>query len=107
MEEYKECYVAFIDILGFKNLIDKSNFEDIYDIFQSVLNFKPHPLSKNADVYNNISYTIMSDSIIIYIDAAIQDGFIALTDVCSQVQMTLSRKNPPIFVRGGIARGTL
>lgn len=107
MEKYKECYVAFIDILGFKNLIDKSNFEDIYSIFLLVLNFEPHPLLKNEDVYKDIHYTIMSDSIIIYIDVTITDGFMALTDVCSQIQMKLSRNNPPFFVRGGIAKGTL
>lgn len=107
MKEYRECYVAFIDILGFKKLIEESCFEDVYSIFQSVLNFEPHPLLKNADVYNNICYTVMSDSIIVYIDASIVDGFIALTDVCSQIQMKLSRNNPPIFVRGGIAKGTL
>lgn len=105
--QYKECYVAFLDILGFKNLIDKSECEDIFKIFHAVLNFEPHPLVSNSEVYNNIHYTIMSDSIVVYIEAQIIDAFIALTDVCSQIQMKLSRNNPPIFLRGGISKGTL
>lgn len=107
MVEYKECYVAFIDILGFKNLIDDSECEDIYNIFQSILDFEPHPLISNASVYKHIHHTIMSDSIVVYIEAAITDGFISLADVCSQIQMRLSRNHPPIFVRGGIAKGSL
>lgn len=105
--KYKECYVAFLDILGFKKLIDKSECEDIFKIFHAVLNFEPHPLVSNSEVYNNIRYTIMSDSIVVYIEVEIEDSFIALTDVCSQIQMKLSRNNPPIFLRGGISQGTL
>ena len=105
--KYKECYVAFLDILGFKKLIDKSECEDIFKIFHAVLNFEPHPLVSNSEVYNNIRYTIMSDSIVVYIEVEIEDSFIALADVCSQIQMKLSRNNPPIFLRGGISQGTL
>ncbi|MBR3684137.1 MAG: hypothetical protein IKL78_04605 [Lachnospiraceae bacterium] len=107
MVEYKECYVAFLDILGFKNLINKSGCEKIYQIFTTVLEFEPRPLVKNVDVYANIQHTIMSDSIVVYIDASVTDGFIALTDVCAQIQMRLLHNNPPILVRGGIAKGTL
>ena len=105
--EYKECYVAFLDILGFKKLISKSECQDIFEIFHAVLNFEPHPLIDKLNVYNDIHYTIMSDSIVVYVEAGITDAFIALTDVCSQIQMKLSRNNPPILLRGGIAKGTL
>lgn len=107
MRGYTECYVAFLDILGFKNLIEESDCNTIYDIFQSILDFEPHQLLSKTDVYKKIHHTIMSDSIVVYIDAAITDGFMALTDACSQIQMRLLCNNPPIFIRGGIAKGTL
>ena len=107
MREYTECYVAFLDILGFKNLIDKANFEEIHEIFKAITNFKPNQLTKKTNVYSEIKVTVMSDSIIVYIDASITDGFIALADVCSQIQFNLLNRAIPIFLRGGIAKGTL
>ena len=107
MVEYKECYVAFLDILGFKELINNSNCNVIHDIFQSVLNFEVRAMMKSATVYKEIKYTIMSDSIIVYIETKYANGFVALADACSQIQMKLLQNNPPILLRGGIERGTL
>lgn len=107
MTGYTECYVAFLDILGFKNHIDKANFEEIHEIFRTVVEFKPHQLTKNTNVYSEVKVTVMSDSIVVYIDASIEDGFIALTDVCSQIQFKLLNRKTPILLRGGIAKGTL
>ena len=66
MAEYKECYVAFIDILGFKNYINHAECEEINEIFQSILEFNPNPLVKNDYLYGNIHITIMSDSIVVH-----------------------------------------
>lgn len=107
MVEYKECYVAFLDILGFKELINKGDCNMINNIFQSILNFKPHTMMKEAKVYDEIKYTIMSDSIVVYVETKNANSFIALADVCSQIQMKLLQNNPPILLRGGIEKGTL
>ncbi len=107
MNEYTECFVAFLDILGFKKYIDKAECQEIYEVFSEILNFKASPLVKEYPAYDNIKITIMSDSIIVYIDSSITDAFLALTDVCSQMQIKLMNRAEPILLRGGIAKGSL
>lgn len=107
MEGYKECFVAFIDILGFRRLIDKADFEEIKKIFDEILSFEAHPLVKKKELYKHIKIHVMSDSIIIYIEKRYKDAFIALNAVCAQIQIKLSSNNPPILVRGGIAFGKI
>lgn len=107
MDGYKECFVAFIDILGFKNIIGKYNYDDLVKIFDELSSFEPHPLVRKPELYEHIGYSIMSDSIIVYIETVYEDSFIALADVCNQIQIRLSSLNPPVMVRGGIACGNL
>ena len=37
MKGYKTCIIAFLDILGFKQLINKKQFDTIRKIFSSIL----------------------------------------------------------------------
>lgn len=37
METYSKCIVAFLDILGFKNMINTKAFEEIREIFSNVI----------------------------------------------------------------------
>ncbi len=106
---YKDCYVAFIDILGFKNLLRNADFRMIKEVFDGLISFQPAPLigNKGRHVYDKIRYYIMSDSIVVYVETGYKGSFIALTDVCLQIQIKLSNNNPPILVRGGISRGLL
>lgn len=104
--KYQDCYVAFLDILGFKELLKNDDFDQIYSIFKAIKEFKPRPVVE-LPIYSEIKFHIMSDSIIVYVDASKTDSFISLTDVCSQIQMYLLRLEKPILVRGGIARGSL
>lgn len=32
-KKYNKCYVAFLDILGFKNFVNNNGFEKVLDIF--------------------------------------------------------------------------
>lgn len=111
MQKYEKCYVVFIDILGFKEITKNYKNDEIYSIFQHILNFEPKKF--DADLYSNIGKKIMSDSIILYIDVNIKDSFYALIDVCSQMQTYLldykhnDNLKEPIFLRGGIATGSL
>lgn len=108
--EYKDYFIAFIDVLGFKKLINEKSCEYIYEIFSDL-----HLLTKDNLVYNGkyinaydkIKHKILSDSIIIFVDAEIEDAFAALIDVCNKLQETLAKKEGPIFIRGGITKGPL
>lgn len=107
MEDYRECFVAFIDILGFKRVINEKECKSIRSIFAELQRFKPHPIIKNSEVYRYIKTYIMSDSIVVYIESEREDAFVALADVCAQIQIKLSSMTPPILTRGGIAEGGL
>lgn len=110
MQEYREHFVAFLDILGFKALINNSACDEIYDIFKEI-----HQRSKASLnycgvqilAYEHIHHKILSDSIIVFIDASIEDAFPALLDICARLQISLADRAHPILLRGGIAKGTL
>ena len=106
IQEYKDCYIAFLDILGFRSLIQTYGFEEIKKIYNKILDFQVKPLIK-ANVYQEINSYIMSDSVVLYIAAELTDSFIALLDTCLQLQIKLLLNNPPIFLRGGIDKGLL
>lgn len=110
MHEYKEHYVAFLDVLGFKEHLKKNSCEAMYSIFD-VLRKKTHKqLNLNGvqiEAYEHIRYSILSDSIIVYIDANVDDAFASLVDVCSALQRALANREEPILMRGGIALGNL
>ena len=107
MNEYIESYVAFLDILGFKNLLLKKEFNYVKQIFDMLMDFEPKPLLEGKEVYKQIHYYIMSDSIVVYIDAKLEDAFMALAEVCLQIQVKLANNNPPILIRGAIDKGPL
>lgn len=110
MREYREHFVAFLDILGFKAFIDHEACETIYQIFETI-----HARSKSSLNYNGVQiqafeamqHKILSDSVIVFIDAEIEDSFPALLTVCTQLQRALANRNDPILLRGGIAKGSL
>lgn len=108
--QYKEHYVAFLDILGFKEHLKTNSCEDMYAVFD-VLRKRAHKqLNLNGvqiEAYEHIKYTILSDSIVVYIDAEIEDAFATLVDVCSNLQRALANRDTPILMRGGIAKGDL
>jgi hypothetical protein len=107
MSEYKDCYVAFLDILGFKNLLQNENCDAIKQIFDTIIDFEPHQLVKNRGAHNDVCYYIMSDSIVAYINSQNEDAFITLTEVCLQIQVKLLLCNPPVLLRGAIVKGPL
>ena len=110
MRAYREHFVAFLDVLGFKAFIDHEECETIYKIFETI-----HARSKGAMNYNGvqiqafekIQHKILSDSVIIFIDAEIEDSFPTLLTICTQLQRALANRDDPILLRGGIAKGSL
>ena len=110
MREYREHFVAFLDILGFKQLITHSSCDEIYNIFETIHNNSSDKLIYNGveiGAYQQIRHMILSDSVILYIPSDIEDSFYALITVCRKLQTTLANRENPILLRGGIAKGNL
>ena len=111
---YKNCYIAFIDMLGVKKLINNEEFEYLLSVFEQVrysYEVKPETVTANGETLHStpikIKTKIISDSICMYLDANIPDNLILLIATCSIVQWKLLNLKTPIFVRGGIVKGKL
>ena len=110
MPEYKEHFVAFLDVLGFKSLLKNASCEELYSIFEVIHKKTCGRRNQNGveiQAYNHIHHTILSDSVIVYIRSDIDDAFAALIDICNKLQYSLANRAKPILLRGGIAIGTL
>jgi len=109
--EYKEHYVAFLDILGFKEMLDeKTSCEDVYSLLAELKKNSHTSLfynGKDIPSFDYVKYYIMSDSIVLYIPTDIEDSFLALVGTCLKLQMSLLFREKPILIRGGIAKGNL
>lgn len=108
--EYKDCYVAFVDVLGFKNIIQNGSCEEIYSIFEDLSITGRMRFMYNEDeviALNDVRYMIMSDSIVMYIESSITDSLFALLYKCQRLQKELLDRSIPIFLRGGISKGEL
>lgn len=108
--EYKDCYVAFIDVLGFKNIILQRQCDEVYSIFEDLFITEQIELvfnDKKLTIINQVKYMIMSDSIVMYIDASLDDALFALLYRCQYLQQQLLEREIPILLRGGISRGEL
>lgn len=109
--EYEEYYIAFIDVLGFKELLTtKTTCEDIYSIFEHLQNNSQTSLFYNGEdvaSFAQVKHYIMSDSIVLYIKADIEEAFLALLVTCLHLQASLLYREKPILLRGGIAKGEL
>lgn len=108
-KEYGNYYVAFLDVLGFKNLInDKENscqkILEIYENFENPIidlrigdeNEPPQPVEAIKD----INIKVISDSICFYIDAGIPYALLCLLACCGSFQSKLLSLSPPILIRG-------
>lgn len=110
MIKYNDYYVAYMDLLGFKELIRNEKCEYIYSLFDLIK--KGHIVDmtlndEHFDVMDKVKYKIMSDSIVLYIHSDIDDALFALILSCQKLQMELLLMDNPILLRGGIARGSL
>lgn len=123
MDCYKECIVAFMDILGFKNIINTGDFEEVRQIFSAITLAieSKGALSKAVDPsdpkgtslvrYNNIlqediKIHIMSDSIVVASPCQSPQALAAVIEVCMMIQQMLFDLETPIFLRGAITKGS-
>jgi len=111
--EYKECYIAFIDILGFKDLVcNRLGCKEIKDIFE----FIDKTQLENAVIFSDddknipldkVKKYIMSDSIILYIEKSIKNSLKAIMMQAQFLQVILIKKRYPIIVSGAITCGKI
>lgn len=110
MREYTECYIAVLDLLGFKSALDNNDCEGIASIFDEIKQnyFIKYDATGKAIVDNNaIHIKIMSDTICIYIDSSIKNSLTALVATCDYLMIRLLRLSIPILSRGAIVKGQI
>mgnify|MGYP001262162001 CR=1 FL=1 len=106
VSKYNDSYVAFLDVLGFKNMVKHSDdfkltkyFEEVEETLREL---------KGRSSKKDIGYIIISDSIILTIKKAANadDNLEKLRQLCisvSKIQKRLALSN--IWLRGAIATG--
>lgn len=111
-DKYSRYFIAYLDILGFKKMIENTSCSYIFDIFQK--NMKSNTLhcilSEDGDSLFDLSQIhikVMSDSIVYYVSDQTPNAFSALVASCVSFQSELLLHDPPILTRGGIAYGQL
>lgn len=118
METYQKCIIAFLDILGFKNIINTKAFDEIKNIFLSIIPQEELMIAlgrvadytdKNLLRYNatlrETKVHVMSDSIVIAAPVGAPEALTVVIDVCNMIQEQLYSLDTPIFLRGAIAEG--
>lgn len=107
---YIDCYVAFLDILGFKEFVNRSEFTDVHGLYESISNVienaASHSKSKylKYDVLKNIRFHVISDTIVIYIPKHEKYSLYALIFLTNTMISNLLLYKP-ILIRGGISAG--
>lgn len=111
--EYKECYIAFLDLLGFKNLIEdkKTSCEDIAELFDEISRDYPVRINgENRDLmdFRLLKKKIMSDTICFYVESSVDNSLAGLIATCDYLQAEmLYYKEIPTLIRGSIVKGKI
>lgn len=110
MIAYKNCYIAFLDLLGFKNLIDNKSCQEITQLFSEIETeyiVIDETTQKPLVSIGAIKRKVMSDSICFYIDAEEKNSLAGLLAVCNYFQVCMLRLQEPVLCRGAIVRGDI
>ncbi len=107
--EYEECYIAFMDLLGFKNRIEKKTCEEILKIYDKMKVPWKRVIFNDDFLCNEgiIKAKVMSDSICFYVDVKEINGLYGLIMACMLFQIKLANFDEPIFVRGAVVKGKI
>lgn len=115
----KECYVAFLDLLGFHEIIDKWEPSKIKEMFEELFNAgnllkscRATPLGynsiKSAEYFNslheNLFIYIMSDSIVLAIENSNERNLHFLLYTCDFIQKYFFEQYS-VILRGGVSVG--
>lgn len=110
--EYKECYIAFLDLLGFKALIEdkETTCEDIAKLFDEIKISVPVTIDETQKYlmdFSQVKQKIMSDTICLYVDSSVDNSLAGLISTCDYLQVRLSRYKTPMLLRGAIIKGEI
>lgn len=106
---YSSGYVAFLDILGFKEICRNKSCEEIKALFDDIQMLKYDycnyfgALLVPQSVIDNVEIKIISDSIIVTAPDG-EDGIVFMLWFCSTLQNKML--NCGVILRGGISYGT-
>ena len=105
--KYTQYYVAFLDILGFKNLVNDPNrtCEEIVRIYDFVQYRYETFFKSEIEIQNNIKMKVMSDSICLYIKTDFPNALHYLISYCVTFQCDLFANGH--LLRGGITSGDM
>lgn len=116
MAEYKDCYIAYFDILGFKEIVKNMPCDKIVSMFEaakhnqyfSIVSGGEHECQERDLLRpEDIHLKIMSDSIIIFTEAKYYNSLPGLIITCAYYQAYMLALPEPVLLRGGIAKGNL
>ena len=96
-DNYEESYVAFLDILGFKEKIKNEKFNDVFGIYKSII--------KDNDEYQIPKMIIMSDSIVVAAPCEEEGSLENVIKKCNDIQIKLLELPSPVLLRGAISKG--
>lgn len=97
--KYENKIVAFIDVLGFSNLVYSDKIEPISHYYEMILTD-----FKEAAIKKDLKFLMISDSIVVHAPQT-KDGFFAVIKVLSNLQHRLLLKG--ILIRGAVSFGKL
>lgn len=116
MAEYTNCYIAFLDLLGFKKKVEKLTCDDILNIYSNIKihitalhRYKENGWKELIDSNDlaSLKIKVMSDSICFYIDSSIENAFLMLASACITFQNKLLAMEEPVLVRGAVVKGNI
>lgn len=110
MREYKDCYIAVIDLLGFKTALNSYDCETIASIFDEINRQYIISFEKTGESILNqadLKFKVMSDTICIFVESSVKNSLTGLIAVCDFLQIRLLRLNIPILSRGAIVKGEI
>lgn len=95
-----ERFIAYFDIMGFKNMIKKGNLNDLYEKFKTLIN-----TNIKGNRRSRITYYIYSDLIVVITQDSSQDSLKQLLE--ASVKITNQILDLDWGVSGSIAKGKL
>ena len=100
-------YVAFMDVLGFKDYVLRHSIDEVYERLQTLNGFRPEEGERDydSDEEKRIKVSIFSDSIFIF---SRDDGFVTLRHFLSYVKRVMRMAlRSEIPLKGAIACGDI
>ena len=110
MNKYKNYYIAFLDLLGFKNIIKEKRCDDVVKCFDEIKHKSTVSVNETGLPlfdHSQLKRFIMSDSICIFIEIDVKNSLAGLISFCDYFQVRMASLEEPILVRGAITQGEL